>query len=76
MSTLHWALVGRAVLLSVPCGDPVAPRHASFLVAWFVVFWLEVPKIKQGLGHSLADWCFYNLMPECVFHGTRTYGRI
>lgn len=52
MSILHWALVGRAVLLCVPCGDPVALRHASFLVAWFVVFWVGVPKIKRGLGQS------------------------
>lgn len=76
MSTLHWALVERAVLLRVPCGDPVALRHASFLVAWFVVFWVGVHKIKRGLGHGLADWHLYNLMPECVFHGTRTYGGI
>lgn len=52
-----------------PCG-PETCFFFGCLVCY--VIWLEVPKIKPGLGHSLADWCFYNLMPECVFHGTRT----
>lgn len=58
-----------------PCG-PETCFFFGCLVCY--IFWLEVPKMELGLGHSLADWCFYNMMPECecVFHGTRTCGRI
>lgn len=71
MSPLHWGPVRRAGLLHAPCGDPVVLTHSSFLVVYclvYYIFWLEVPKIKQGLGHSLA--C------QRVFRDTRRYGRI
>lgn len=71
MSPLHWGPVGKAGLLHAPCGDPVTLTHAFFLVVYYLVYYifsLEIPKIKQGLGHSLA--C------QCMFRGTRRYGAI
>lgn len=74
MSPLHgdqWE--GLPCSLRWPCG-PETCFFFGCLVCY--IFWLEVPKMKPGLGHNLAYWCFYNLMPECVFRGTRTCGGI
>lgn len=74
-TTLGTSREGWSPLCSLwwPCGPETCFFFGCLLC---YIFWLEVPKIQQGLGHSLADWCFYNMMPECVLHSTRMYGGI
>lgn len=67
MSTLHWALVGVLVSTMLPV-VPLWPE-TCFFFGWLIccVFWLKVSEIMRRLGHSLAGWCLYNLMPRvCI----------